>query len=603
MRGTMKRFSFFVLGILVIACSGGKQGPVACVTSLDCPEGEICTEEGWCADPATVDTMPKSDDAVATSDADSGGGVPENEPAFGENETTDVLPDEEDGGETEVLPDTVDEGGLPDADDLVSDELVSDTDELVSPCGNGYLEEGEECDDGNKVNDDACRNDCQMNRCGDGVRFTDPGAVLLLPFNEGKGDTANDLSGLGNHGTINGATWVPGRFGNGLSFSGSETVAIAEHPSLKLTTFTVAAWVKLSAMPGSYVGIVQKDGKLVRNYGLFVAGADNPGNEGKALLSLTSSIPEDWKGTMSNFSIVDGKWHHVLGTYDGSVMKLFIDGVWHSEAQVDVVPADTSGGVLVGLGFHGQIDDLRIYNRVLEAWEIAEIASARIRLSFDEGSGTTVVDGSGNSLTGSLIGVEWGEGRFGAAISFNGAAGQLTVPHSEWLDLGAAMTLQMWLKTGTIPSNWVRILGKSDTSCANRNYGLWIEPGTGKVLFQIEAAEWLNLLSDIAVTDDQWHRIEATYNGTTAQILIDGVVHGEAAYSQVPLLSSGPLTIGGGCAASPVKGLIDEVRIYGRSLSPEQLALLPLYRHELCDDGNTVSGDGCSSLCQTEALP
>ncbi len=590
----MRRVSFLIFAFICAACSGGKQGPVACVTSLDCPEGEVCTEEGWCADPATVDTIPKPDDADITADADFSEGLTESETAVVDDEAADFS----DETETEVSPDVADEMSLSDTDELLPDE-----DETSSPCGNGQLDEGEECDDGNTVNEDACRNDCQFNRCGDGVRFTDPGAVLLLPFNEGKGDMANDLSGLGNHGTINGATWSPGRVGNGLTFSGGETVAIPEHASLKLTTFTVAAWVKLSTMPASYVGIVQKDGNLVRNYGLFVAGSDNPGNEGKALLSLTSSIPEDWKGTVSQTSLVDGKWHHVLGTYDGSVMKLFIDGVWHSEAQVDVVPADTSGGVLVGVSFPGQIDDVRIYNRVLEPWEIAEIGSARIRLSLDEGSGTTVFDGSGNNLTGSFVGVEWTEGRFGKALSFNGAAGQLTVPHSEWLDLGAAMTLRLWLKTETIPGEWPRILGKSDTSCLNRNYGIWIEPNTGKVLFQIEATEWLHLLSDIAVTDGQWHHIEATYNGALARILIDGVVHAEAAYSQVPVLSNGPLTIGGGCAVSPVNGLIDEVRIYGQSLSPEQIELLPLYRSELCDDGNTVSGDGCSSLCQTEAIP
>ncbi len=598
----MKRFIFVkvMVGIffaVAVSCAGKKQEPIPCITSFDCPDGQTCTEEGWCADPTMVDTTPGPDGTVV---GDDGTEVTESEAVVFPDETdnNDDSGDTETTTEVETAPDGADDTLTPDEDGLLPDD-----DEPPSPCGNGTLDEGEECDDGNKDDNDACRNDCLLNRCGDGVRFTDPGAVLLLPFNEGKGQTADDRSGFGNNGVITGATWAPGRFGNGLAFAGGGTVAVTEHASLKLTVFTVAAWVKLSVMPSGYVGILQKDGDLVRNYGLFVAGSDNPGNEGKVLLSLTSAIPEDWKGVFSQTSIVDGRWHHVLGIYDGSVMKIFVDGVWHGETQVDVVPADTNGGVLVGQKFPGWIDDVRIYNRVLEAWELAEIASARARFSFDEGGGNTVFDASGNNLTGSLVGVEWGEGRWGNALSFNGAAGQVTVPHSEWLDLGAAMTIRLWLKTSVIPSNWVRILGKSEPSCLNRNYGIWIEPGTGKVLFQIESTEWLHLLSDSAVTDGQWHRIEATYNGATARLLIDGEVRAETPFTGVPVLSSGPLTIGGGCALSPVNGLIDEVQVYGRSLSPDQLVLLPRHRRELCDDGNTVSGDGCSALCQTEPIP
>ncbi len=580
---------------MAFSCSEGQKGPVPCFNIYDCRAGEICYE-GWCTDPATVDAQPAENDIILDvyeqDDTDCCAGEDTETP---QPEIVDEIRDDEDCCAFDDLDD--------DTETEETDSLLPDSDEPESPCGNGMLDEGEECDDGNKEDHDACRNTCTFNRCGDGARLIVPGAVLILPSNEGSGATAYDVSGEGNQGAINGAAWGEGRFGNGLTFSGAETVTVPEHPSLKLTTFTVAAWVKISVMPSGYVGILQKDGVNVRNYGLFIAGADNTGNEGKVLLSLTSAVPEDWRGVFSSYSVVDGRWHHVLGTYDGSVARLYVDGLFQSEAVLDIVPADTDNGLTIGLAFPGQIDEVRIYRRELTQPEIVELATSRLRFHFDEPSGNTVFDASGNNLHGSLAGVERDSGVYGGALFFNGAAGQVTVPHSEWLDLGPRMVLKLWLKTTVTPANWVRILGKSDTSCANRNYGLWIEPGTGKVLFQIEAAEWLHLLSDIPVTDGAWHRIEATYNGATARILIDGAVHAEQDYAQIPVLSNGPLTIGGGCASSPVEGLIDEVAVYGRALSPENVGLLPLYREELCDDGNIFDGDGCSAFCVTETIP
>lgn len=582
------RLIFLVLfAVVLVACSNERKGPVACITSLDCPVGEVCGEDGFCADPATVDLAPRDEDTSVT-ESDT----------FPVDYSDASIADE--GSLVEETEFSYDEAETPLSDQEV---LVPDEDEPLSLCGNGTRDAGEECDDGNLSSHDACLANCLFNRCGDGARLSEEGMVLNLPFYEGSGTTAHDLSGMGNDGMLNGALWAEGRFGKALSFAGGGMVSVVEHPSLKLTVFTVAVWVKISAMPASYVGILQKDGDRIRNYGLFVAGADNPGNEGKAFFSLTSAIPEDWKGAFSQNTIVDGRWHHLMATYDGSVMRLFVDGVVHSEVQVDVVPADTNLGVIIGYGFPGEIDEVRIYNRVLAPPEIAELAAARVRFHFDEGNGNVVYDTSGNGLNGTQMGAAWVGGRWGNALSFNGAAGQVTIPHGEWLNLGATMTLSLWLKTAVIPNNWVRLLGKSDTSCANRNYGIWVEPGTGKVLFQIEAAEWLHLLSDIAVTDNQWHRIDATYDGAIARLVIDGEIRAEQAYSQIPVLSNGPLTIGGGCALSPVNGTIDEVRIYGRALAPENLPLLPLYRSELCDDGNTTDGDGCSSLCEMEPIP
>lgn len=585
---------FFLLPLL--SCSS-KSGPTSCVTSFDCPGDQVCGEDGWCVDPSEIDADATDQDSAEQDLTDID--------ATEDDQVEDIDTIENENEQTDDLPDIT----APDDDTLLSDEptgdaLLTDEDALISPCGNGQPDEGEECDDGNKNNEDECRNDCTYNVCGDGSPLKAAGAALLLPLNEGSGTTVTDLSGYGNHGTINGAAWSEGRFGVGLGFSGTNSVFVPEALSLKMgAAMTVAAWVKIAAIPANYVAIIQKDGNSVRNYGLFITGADQPASQGTVLFSLTSGTPGDWRSAVSTASIVDGAWHHVMGTYDGQYMRIYIDGFEQGAVAVDVIPADTDGGVFIGNGLSGSVDDVRVYGRVLDTIEIAEISNKRIQLHLDELSGAAVLDSSGNGINGSIMGVDRAAGRYRNGLSFNGVSGQLTVPHNALLNLGTSMTISLWVKSGVVPTKWVRILGKSETSCANRNYGIWIEPTTGNILFQIEATNWLHLLSDIAVTDDLWHQVVATYDGIAARIFIDGQLHAEQAYAESPVLSAGPLTIGGGCGESPLNGSIDEVRIYNRAFSIDEIAVLPLYTAQLCDDGNTADGDGCSATCSPEPLP
>lgn len=59
------------------------------------------------------------------------------------------------------------------ADYPAEEPVAEETAELRSVCGNGRVESGEQCDDANRSNNDACTNRCKRARCGDG--FVQPG--------------------------------------------------------------------------------------------------------------------------------------------------------------------------------------------------------------------------------------------------------------------------------------------------------------------------------------------------------------------------------------------------------------------------------------------
>ena len=72
-----------------------------------------------------------------------------------------------------------------------------------------------------------------------------PGLVGWWSFNEGTGTIAGDSSGNGNTGTINGATWVDGKYGKALSFNGvNNYVEIGDTLDPQLSDFTFISWIK-----------------------------------------------------------------------------------------------------------------------------------------------------------------------------------------------------------------------------------------------------------------------------------------------------------------------------------------------------------------------
>jgi PKD repeat protein len=217
--------------------------------------------------------------------------------------------------------------------------------------------------------------------------------------------------------------------------------------------------------------------------------------------------------------------------------------------------------------------------------ETRELLSAGLvaAYSFDQGSGTTLVDDSGNGNNGTLANAAWvAGGRFGGALQFNGSPGSLvTVPDSTSLHLTAGMTLEAWVKptglnfTGT--SGGVVLSESPDGSSV-----LYAAAGTGKTpAGRIRVAvgdTWAR--GPTALKLNVWTFLAATYDGTTLRLYVNGR---QAASTRAhgPLGATGPLHLGGSATAGMFAGLLDNVRIYNRALGRTEI---------LADMGTPVSG-------------
>jgi hypothetical protein len=203
---------------------------------------------------------------------------------------------------------------------------------------------------------------------------------------------------------------------------------------------------------------------------------------------------------------------------------------------------------------------------------------------FDEQPVNGVVhDLSGSGNNGHLFGPEWTpQGHHGGALIFGPQNKYVEIANSDSLN-PSAITLSVWVKTTRADHFFRRIIEKSfRKGFALSIVGDWEgwKPKThkrGRITFEVgnKAME-----SDYPITDGEWHHVAATYDGSIARLFIDGEQQTRTPKWSISIPSNDfPLRLGGFVDPDLVHddpkasfdGMMDEVRIYNRALSAQEM--------------------------------
>src|SRR5205809_1163849 len=207
------------------------------------------------------------------------------------------------------------------------------------------------------------------------VQFAPPPSPLVLAYDmetltpDGR---MQDRSGSGNHGIINGTLDVAGKVGRAREFDGiHDYIEVPDSPRLHPTGgITIAAWVYLQA---DHTGGVPT---MIRKQGSFLLELGDAGTNRPAFLLWWN----DGTRTRLDGPVVPKfEWHHWAGTYDGTQMRLYIDGTEVNSLAVSKTIATSSESLRMGHWttewFQGILDEVRLYSRALTGEEIVAMVS------------------------------------------------------------------------------------------------------------------------------------------------------------------------------------------------------------------------------------
>jgi hypothetical protein len=151
---------------------------------------------------------------------------------------------------------------------------------------------------------------------------------------------------------------------------------------LKPNIVSCSVWIK-GAANTAYSRILSQDGPTggADGYGFYVTTATN---------EVVFAIKTDVTGTVTSSSsgvVLDGTWHHLVGTYDGSNVNIYVDGnIVGSPVAGTAVLSYGIGGLTIGCMseptalpsylFTGNIDEVAIFNYALDSDQVEEIYNA-----------------------------------------------------------------------------------------------------------------------------------------------------------------------------------------------------------------------------------
>lgn len=478
----------------------------------------------------------------------------------------------------------------------------------------------------------------------------------------GTNDACNSGNGASSlDGAFNGSPSyvLNGKYGKAVTFNGSTDYIDLGNQSALYTkgAFTISAWIKPTGGAGTQRAIFC-DYEATGTTSNFCMKLDT-NNKIEFFWDNSTSTPIATSTTVTSLN----NWYHVVGVWDGTNsstgLKLYVNGVLDGTADTTTSThlTDVGGNATIGrVGspsaqyFNGVIDEVKYYAYGLTADQVkldmnrqssqvlgsssdnssyernatnqiycipgdsTSCAAPVGEWDFEEGSGTTANDVSGNNNTGTITSATYVPGKLGKGLKFNGSTSAVSIANESNFDFERtnSFSIEAWFKltaTGSVSA----IFSKIANSAPYTGYEIF-HYTDNKIYFLLNNTFPTNTLevhSADTISDTNWHHIAVAYTGTSTPSGVNMYIDGKLQTLTTDQNSLSATTLNnlnayiGSRAGSafPANGTLDHVMVFNYARTAAQVAYdynkggpLAYWRFDECQGTtiNDTSGNGLS---------
>ena len=404
--------------------------------------------------------------------------------------------------------------------------------------------------------------------------FGDCSTVARFRFDSSSNNTTTDSSWKENDGTLmNGVSQSSSGVKEGaLEFDGVDGyVDAGSGSSLELDEFTYSVWIKPSSLTSGDRCIIGKNSMWRK--GLSIT------ND-----LLRGYVRHDDVGAITKcYGVITTDWQHVAMTYSNGEVKLYRNGQLLSPDYATTGSGDLTSTAAYSLcvsnptnPFDGLIDEVYIYPVALDDDAVFKTyieQSSACHFSLDDGIGVSTIDSISGDYASLSGGPVWfpSDGVDGGALEFDGVDGYVDAGSGSSLELDE-FTYSVWIKPSSLTSGDRCIIGKNSMW----RKGLSITNDLLRGYVRHDDVGAITKCYGVITTD--WQHVAMTYSNGEVKLYRNGQLLSPdyATTGSGDLTSTAAYSLCVSNPTNPFDGLIDEVKVFNRALSVDDIEKLYL---------------------------
>ncbi|MFW0862569.1 MAG: DUF2341 domain-containing protein [Candidatus Komeilibacteria bacterium] len=423
--------------------------------------------------------------------------------------------------------------------------------------------------------------------------------VLDLDFDNVSGTTTYDRSGNEYNATVTGATSKPAvncKVGKCYSFDGGDYMILGDY-DLVSDRGTWMGWIYMNDLDtNAMITKWNNSGTMEWWFGQYTGDSDE----------IHLAFNEGFSGYRAYYSsgagLQAGQWYHLAATYDGDLIKFYVNGKYQSTTDAyNGIVTNGSTNVMIGgqnngptATINGYLDEIKVYNRVLSDREIAmETGGGKqypiLSLSLDGAAGSIAYDDSFLSNNGTIIAASWMPSEHcisGSCLDFNNDDTIIISEASSGNDLdfgSGSLTISAWASIDVGTTARGTVVDKSNDVTIGDTVGYWLtasysgySSSFGFFVNDGAGSPFKVYDGDESLIDGKWHHVAVILDRDTGIMTLyeDMVAVDTEDITNLGSISNGyNFGVGGyqGGAGNTFNGKIDEVKMFNYALTYDDL--------------------------------